>query len=181
MVAGNLVGKLVFQGEIVGAKNIGSFGGLPATDAVGQAIESDGGWGSSLAGLFAFGRKGDPRQWMQGFVATRVESFFNELVELGRRDFSLLEFAAEEIVGVAESFKKGGEKRGKDAGVAEEEFVKLFSIHEVKAGGFEGTGGSGAGFIIKQGHLAENVPRKKVTEGGLALAIDENGYLDTAF
>lgn len=181
MVAGNLVGKLVFQGEIVGGKNIGSFGGLPATDAVGQAIESDGGWGSSLAGLFAFGRKGDPRQWMQGFVATRVESFFNELVELGRRDFSLLEFAAEEIVGVAESFKKGGEKRGKDARVAEEEFVKLFSIHEVKAGGFEGTGGSGAGFIIKQGHLAENVPRKKVTEGGLALAIDVNGNLDTAF
>jgi hypothetical protein len=53
-------------------------------------------------------------------VATRVEPFFNQLVELEGRDLSLLEFAAEEIVGVAESFEKGGEKRGEDAGVAKE-------------------------------------------------------------
>ena len=95
MVAGNLVRKLILQGKVVGAKNIGSFGGLSPTDAVGQAIESDGGWGPSLTGFFALGGKGDTRQGMQGFVATRVESFFYELVELGGRDLSLLEFTAE--------------------------------------------------------------------------------------
>ena len=134
-----------------------------------------------MAGLFAFGRKGDPRQWMQGFVATRVESFFNELVELGRRDFSLLEFAAEEIVGVAESFKKGGEKRGEDAWVAKKQFVKLLPVHEVEAGRFKGAGGSGARFIIEESHFAKDIPRKKMTEGGITLAIDVNRDFDTAF
>jgi len=118
---------------------------------------------------------------MQGFVATGVEPLFNDLVELGERDLSVLEFTAEEIVGVAKSFKKRGEKRCEDAGIAKEQFVELLPVHEVKAGRFEGAGGGGAGFIIKQGHLAENAPRKKVTEGGLALAIDVNGDFDTAF
>jgi hypothetical protein len=181
VVAGNLVGKIVIQGKVVGAKNIGSLGCLSATDAVGQAIESDGGWGSSLTGLLALGRKGDARQGMQGFVATRVESFFNELVELGGRDLSLLEFTAEEVVGVAESFKKGGEKRGEDAGITKEQFVKLLPVHEVKAGRFKGAGGSGAGFIIEEGHFAKDIPRKKMTEGGITLAIDVNGDFDTAF
>lgn len=159
VVAGNLVGKLVLQGEVVGAKNIGSFGGLPPADAIGQAIEDDRGWGSSLTGFFALWGKGDTRQGMQGFVATRVESFFNELVELGGRDLSLLEFTAEEVVGVAESFKKGGEKRGEDAGVAKEEFIKLLPVHEVKAGRFKGAGGSGAWFIIEESHFAKDITR----------------------
>jgi hypothetical protein len=118
---------------------------------------------------------------MQGFVATRVQPFFNELVELEGRGLSLLEFTAEEIVGVAESFKKGGEKRGEDAGIAKEEFVKLLPVHEVEAGRFKGAGGSGAGFIIEQGHFAKDISRKKMTEGGIALAIDVNGDFDTAF
>jgi hypothetical protein len=118
---------------------------------------------------------------MQGFVATRVESFFNELVELGGRDLSLLQFTAEEVVGVAESFKKGGEKRGEDTGVAKEEFVKLLSVHEVKAGRFKGASGSGAGFIIEEGHFAKDISRKEVTERGITLPIDVNGDFDTAF
>jgi hypothetical protein len=181
VVAGNLVGKLVLQGEVVGAKNIGSFGGLPPTDAVGQAIESDRGWGSSLTGLLTLGREGDTRQGMQGFVATGVEPLFNELVELGGRDLSLLEFTAEEIVSVTESFKKGGEKRREDAGVAKEQFAKLLPVHEVKAGRFKGAGRSGAGFIIEQGHFAEDISRKKMTEGGIALPVNVNGDFDTAF
>ena len=181
MVAGNLVGKIVIQGKVVGAKNIGSFGCLSATDAVGQAIESDGGWGSSLTGLLALGRKGDARQGMQGFVATRVEPFFNELVELGGGDLSQLKFTAEEIVGVAESFKKGGEKRGEDAWVPKKQFVKLLPVHEVEAGRFKGAGGSGARFIIEESHFAKDIPRKKMTEGGITLAIDVNRDFETAF
>jgi hypothetical protein len=118
---------------------------------------------------------------MQGFVATGVEPLFNELVELGGRDLSVFKFTAEEIVGVAESFKKGGEKRCEDAGIAKEQFVKLLPVHEVKAGRFEGAGGSGAGFIIKEGHFAKDIPRKKMTEGGITLAVDVNGDFDTAF
>jgi len=118
---------------------------------------------------------------MQAFVATRVEPFFNELVEFGGRDLSLLKFTAEEIVGVAESFKKGGEKRGEDAGITKEQFVKLLPVHEVKAGRFKGAGGSGAGFIIEESHFAKDIPRKKMTEGGITLAIDVNRDFDTAF
>jgi hypothetical protein len=102
-------------------------------------------------------------------------------VELEGGALSLLKFTAEEIVGVAESFKKGGEKRCEDAGIAKEQFVKLLPVHEVKAGRFEGAGGSGAGFVIKQGHFAKDISRKKMTEGGIALAVDVNGDFDTAF
>jgi hypothetical protein len=118
---------------------------------------------------------------MQGFVATGVEPLFNELVELGGRDLSLLEFTAEEIVSVTESFKKGGEKRREDAGVAKEQFAKLLPVHEVKAGRFKGAGRSGAGFIIEKGHFAEDISRKKMTEGGIALPVNVNGDFDTAF
>jgi len=40
--------------KVVGAKDIGSFGGLSAPDAIGQSIEGDGGGGTRLARLFAF-------------------------------------------------------------------------------------------------------------------------------
>ena len=37
----------------------------------------------------------------------KVNSFFNELVQLVGGDLPLFELTAEEIIGVAESFKKG--------------------------------------------------------------------------
>ncbi len=104
----------------------------------------------------------------------KVNSFFNELVQLVGGDLPLFELTAKEIVGVAESFKKGGEKWGENAGIAKEEFIKFFSIHEVESGGFEGAGGSGARFVIEESHFAENVPWEEVTEGGFSLAFDEN-------
>ena len=96
-------------------------------------------------------------------------------------DLPLFELAAKEIVGVAESFKKGGEKWGENAGIAEKKFIKFFSIHEVEPGGFEGAGGSGARFVIEESHFAEDVPWEEVTEGGFSLALYENRNFDPAF
>lgn len=111
----------------------------------------------------------------------KVNSFFNECVELEGGDLTLFELTAEEIVGVAESFKKGGKKGGENAGIAEKEFIKFFSIQEVEAGGFEGAGGSGARFVIEESHFAEDVPWEEVAEGSFSLAFDENRNFDPAF
>ena len=51
----------------------------------------------------------------------------------------------------------------------------------MKAGRLKGAGGSGAGFIIEQGHFAKDISRKKMTERGIALAVDVNRDFDTAF
>ena len=92
----------------------------------------------------------------------------------------MFELTAEEIVGVAESFKKGGEKRGENAGIAKKELIEFFPIHEVEPGGFEGAGGSGARFVIEKSHFAEDIPWEEVAEGSFSLALDENRNFDPA-
>lgn len=110
----------------------------------------------------------------------KVNSFLNECVQLAGGDLPLFERTAEEIVGVAESFKKGGEKRGENAGIAKKELIEFFSIHEVEPGGFEGAGGSGARFVIEKSHFAEDIPWEKVAERSFSLALDENRNFDPA-
>ena len=175
MVARDLVGVLVPEGEIVGGKDVGALAGLSPPDAEWKPVESDNFGGTGFPRLFGARSQGDFGEGVDGLVRSRSSTLFEQLVDFSGRDFAALQFASKKFVGIAESLKKGGKKRGEGTGIGKEKIVELRHVHHVDAGGFQGSGSGRAGFVIEQGHLAKNIAGQEVPEGNIALAGHMNG------